>query len=166
MVYTGDSFGRAAGCRFILDTGAADDDSDEFYSGREGEDDEYDDGDSVFSVGGAGIRSPPLLKPSRVVNGRRRPRSSGFYGRGWYEEGVTGNVIEEEREGKVDVRDAVRLRKEVKARARKRGGRAKGEGELDLKRVGQVGVRVREVVGLGVGVGGEEEEEGNRADVE
>lgn len=160
MVYTGDSFGRAAGRRFILDTGAADDESDEFYSGEE---DDYDDGDSLFSVG-AGIRSPPLLQPSRVINRvGARPRSSHFYhhGQRYYEgeKNTTHGVIEEEREGKVDVKAAVRLRKEVKARKRAtvaaRGGIGKSR---DLKGV-QVGVRE---VGLGV----EEEEEGNRADVE
>ena len=173
MVYTGDSFGRAAGRRFILDTGAVDDDSDEYYSGQE-DDDDYEDADSLFSVGGAGIRSPPLLKPSRVVRSNRlgvlqgqtaRPRSSHFYGGGTHSqrffEGLVGDaheVIEEEREGVVDVKAAIRLRKEVKARRRAIAG--------GVRKKGGVEVGVREV-GSGDVVGGEvDEEEGNTADVE
>ncbi|KAM7206864.1 hypothetical protein V8F20_002570 [Naviculisporaceae sp. PSN 640] len=99
MVYMGDSFGRAAGRRYIIDTGAHDYDE-EYENGHEYEhdiaekeleafpdvmtypvkeeeqhvDDDDDDADSLYGARrrpescGAGIRSPPLLQPSRVIN--------------------------------------------------------------------------------------------------
>lgn len=93
MIYTGDSFGRAAGRRFIIDTGADDYDEDYEHGHEhdmdedesdshsdaaaypvEEEDEDDDDADSLYSSGqgrresGGGTRSPPLLQPSKAIN--------------------------------------------------------------------------------------------------
>ncbi|KAM7190586.1 hypothetical protein V8F33_009376 [Rhypophila sp. PSN 637] len=91
MNYTGDSFGRAAGRRFIIDTGAVDDDEDEYDNHESdatselaayqalGDDAGHDgnDEDSLYSRRSsdrrqeslAGTRPPPVvLHPSRAAN--------------------------------------------------------------------------------------------------
>ncbi|KAK3353011.1 hypothetical protein B0T25DRAFT_199204 [Lasiosphaeria hispida] len=96
-IYDTDSFGRAGGRRFILDTAA---DSDE------------DDAQSSYSVG-------VDMSPMRGLRGTKR--LSAICGSPGKLRGYTHEVIEEEREGKIDVAAAVKLRKEMKARKRAAG---------------------------------------------
>ncbi|KAK3318444.1 hypothetical protein B0H66DRAFT_237956 [Apodospora peruviana] len=204
MVYAGESFGRAAGRRFVLDT-AADDDSDS--SGPGG----GDDADSLFS-GSSSVRTRSLHQlqrsPRRATKtlsaihhsnhghaaALRRPRStnSGYqlcYSAAGGRAPPADEVIEEEREGKVDVAAAVRLRKEVKAQKRAAKGKQQQQQpekqfvvpkrrERSASAAASSSKQVSKVIssddgatgGLGLHVGGEEDadadvEEGNHADV-
>ncbi|KAK0715821.1 hypothetical protein B0H67DRAFT_554268 [Lasiosphaeris hirsuta] len=96
-IYDTDSFGRAGGRRFILDTAA---DSDE------------DDAHSSYSAG-------VDMSPMRGLRGTKR--LSAICGSPVKLRGYTHEVIEEERESKIDVAAAVKLRKEMKARKRAAG---------------------------------------------
>ncbi|KAK3323409.1 hypothetical protein B0T19DRAFT_203234 [Cercophora scortea] len=131
MTYSGDSFGRAAGRRFVLDTAA---DSDYYsdtvpeYNDDDGDDDigdGDDDGDSIFDGAVSKITRSPQRGATKRLSALRV--HGGGNGGGGARHSVpncyytTDEVIEEENEGKVDVAAAVRLRKEAKQRKRAAG---------------------------------------------
>ncbi|KAK3369106.1 hypothetical protein B0T24DRAFT_631727 [Lasiosphaeria ovina] len=104
-VYDAGTFGRSR--RFILDTAAHDDDE------EEGNDDSYySDGPEVFSL--RTLQGTGTTRLSALHSGSSRTTQQ----QQQQQYATAGDVIEEEREGKVDVAAAVKLRKEVKARKR------------------------------------------------
>ncbi|KAK0718310.1 hypothetical protein B0T26DRAFT_752246 [Lasiosphaeria miniovina] len=98
-VYDAGTFGRSR--RFILDTAADDDDDDDNY---------YLDGAEVFLL--RTLQGTGTTRLSALHSGSSRTSQQ------QQQHATAGDVIEEEREGKVDVAAAVKLRKEVKARKR------------------------------------------------
>ncbi len=93
-IYDCDSFGRAGGRRFILDTAADSDDDDAYHT-------------------------PQNMSPLRGLRGTKRLSAiCGSSPMLQHSSPYAHEVIEEEREGKVDIATAIKLRKEVKARKR------------------------------------------------
>ncbi|KAK3688606.1 hypothetical protein B0T22DRAFT_159087 [Podospora appendiculata] len=185
MTYSGDSFGRAAGRRFVLDTAA---DSD-YYSDAvleyNGDDiDDYDDGggggDSIFDDAVSRTTRSPQCGATKRLSALRVHRSGNSGGCGRHSVSncysTTDEVIEEENEGKVDVAAAVRLRKEVKQRKRAAGasgkraakGRGGGSGSRSTFLNGEGGNKEgSHGLGLQVHIKGEGDvDEGEQADAE
>ncbi|KAK0637327.1 hypothetical protein B0T17DRAFT_521375 [Bombardia bombarda] len=157
ITYNGDSFGRAAGRRLATDFDNCCSDT----GCEEGGDDEYDndDEDSLYDIPDGrrhhyrryyeedGVvnksTSSPLLRGAvgatprntRSLSALQMSLNSINYASLWRPSvSYADEVIEEEREGKVDVAAAVKLRKEVKARKRAAAavsaaeGRKRGDG--------------------------------------
>ncbi|KAK3943839.1 hypothetical protein QBC46DRAFT_376387 [Diplogelasinospora grovesii] len=179
LFYAGDdSFGRAGGRRFIIDT-AADSDSDYDSKPVEGDEGDDDDDDGFESWSHNANVSP-------LRGGLRGTKRLSALGTGTLYDHIRQQhpyfsdqevIVEEEKETMMDIAAAVRLRKEVKARQRAQGisgvssSRRRTRPPGQQQRCNNDKEKMREMADVNVkveveGEGEDIDDDGNHADVE